>query len=415
MQKIQQIDKQVTIATAEAFFATTEIGCYVTERNGDMLHKKGFVCSDCLICRTLNRTDEICSLPNLKGFSESERFGGKYIYNCPLGFAYFASPILGEVSVVANIIVGPFLMVEKEEFLELELSEYNRLSKQQKEDIDRTLDAVPYISPSRVDKMSTLLFMATSFVGNLSESNRLRMLQESESIQSSISEYVLSSKKEKQKPYPLEIETALLQQIRKGNKQKSHELLNELLGHIFFLTSGNLTELKGRITQLLVLMGRAAVEVGTAPQWILEETNRGIVEIDGFNDWDRLCYWLSKRLTSLFTTIFTPENLRHKGAVSRCVNFIDTNYYDKISLDQLAGMVSLTPNHLSRIFHQDIGKTLVGYISEVRIEKSKALLIYGDLTLAEIALAVGFSDQSYYTKVFKRLVGVTPSEYRARV
>ena len=83
-----------------------------------------------------------------------------------------------------------------------------------------------------------------------------------------------------------------------------------------------------------------------------------------------------------------------------------------ITLNQLAEMVYLSPSYLSRIFTKETGNSFNDYLNAVRINKAKSLLKYNDLRVADVANAVGFDDQSYFTKVFRRITGVTPVKYR---
>lgn len=75
-------------------------------------------------------------------------------------------------------------------------------------------------------------------------------------------------------------------------------------------------------------------------------------------------------------------------------------------------MVYLSPAYFSRVFKKEMGTTFNSFLNEVRIEKSKSLLRNNDLKMVDIALRVGFESQSYFTKVFKKLTGVSPLQYR---
>ena len=67
--------------------------------------------------------------------------------------------------------------------------------------------------------------------------------------------------------------------------------------------------------------------------------------------------------------------------------------------------------YFCRLFKQSTGITLYQYLIKCRTERAKALLLQGNLSIADVALAVGFSNQSHFTKHFKRLVGVTPKKF----
>ena len=83
-----------------------------------------------------------------------------------------------------------------------------------------------------------------------------------------------------------------------------------------------------------------------------------------------------------------------------------------ISLNTLADVAGLSPSHFSRMFRQSKGVSPGDYLARRRVERTKELLASTDLSVAEIALAVGFSDQSHCSRSFRKLTGICPSEYR---
>lgn len=95
--------------------------------------------------------------------------------------------------------------------------------------------------------------------------------------------------------------------------------------------------------------------------------------------------------------------------------YIERNYNDvNISLNSVASSVSLSPNHFSSIFSQEVGRTFIEYLTTVRMEKAKELLKTSSMTSAEIAYAVGYKDAHYFSSLFKKTQNCTPKEYRLR-
>lgn len=99
--------------------------------------------------------------------------------------------------------------------------------------------------------------------------------------------------------------------------------------------------------------------------------------------------------------------------LKQAMDFINQNYSDpSISLDKVAKSVNISPNYLSAVFSQEVGQTLTEYITSRRIHEAKNMLRNTDLRLSEIAFAVGYKDPHYFSFVFKKVSGCTPSEYR---
>ncbi len=108
------------------------------------------------------------------------------------------------------------------------------------------------------------------------------------------------------------------------------------------------------------------------------------------------------------------ENTKQQSDVlKQAIDFINENFSDaSISLDMVAKEVNISPNYLSAIFSQEVGQTLIEYITFKRIEKAKHMLRQDDKRLNEVAFDVGYKDSRYFSFVFKKSSGCTPSEYR---
>jgi AraC family transcriptional regulator len=96
----------------------------------------------------------------------------------------------------------------------------------------------------------------------------------------------------------------------------------------------------------------------------------------------------------------------------RVLEYIEANLGDNVRLNALAAEVGVSAFHFSRLFKQSTGRSPHQYLLGRRLERAKTLLRQPRTTLAEISVSTGFTDQGHFTKVFRRFVGVTPSEYR---
>ena len=98
--------------------------------------------------------------------------------------------------------------------------------------------------------------------------------------------------------------------------------------------------------------------------------------------------------------------------IRKALRYIAENFNQKLTLQHVAGEIGISPNHFSTLFHKTVGISFRDYLCQVRVEESKRLLLYTDYSLADIAAAMGFPDQSNFTKVFKRITGISPGKYR---
>mgnify|MGYP005754550413 CR=1 FL=1 len=95
--------------------------------------------------------------------------------------------------------------------------------------------------------------------------------------------------------------------------------------------------------------------------------------------------------------------------------FIDENYkHDDMSLNMVAAQVNISPSYFSTIFSNEMGQTFVEYLTYVRLEKARELLMCSNMRTAEIGYEVGYKDSHYFSYIFKKVVGCSPKEYRNR-
>lgn len=98
--------------------------------------------------------------------------------------------------------------------------------------------------------------------------------------------------------------------------------------------------------------------------------------------------------------------------ISRALEYIDTHFVESITLDQLARETSLSRTHLCKCFKDITGQTLFTYIEQVRVQHACYLLSTSGKSLTETAMESGFENISYFNRVFKKVCGCTPGQYR---
>jgi AraC-like DNA-binding protein len=96
----------------------------------------------------------------------------------------------------------------------------------------------------------------------------------------------------------------------------------------------------------------------------------------------------------------------------RAMGYIHEHYPESINRKDLAAYLGVSQEYLSTCFHRDVGVPLVNYIERYRIRKARELLETTDKSVTEVAQEIGFTDSSYFGRVFRREVGVSPMAYR---
>ena len=100
--------------------------------------------------------------------------------------------------------------------------------------------------------------------------------------------------------------------------------------------------------------------------------------------------------------------------VQKAADYIKLNYSEKISIKEIADQLYLSPNYLSELFKKHTGKTISEYLTDYRLEKACQLLDHAEYRVGDVSGMVGIHDGRYFSNMFKKKYGMTPTEYRNR-
>ena len=343
---------------------------------------------------------------HLYGCSEAYRWNGKYIYYCPLGLVFVASSVSDDTGALSGgLIAGPLVMGSLPDTLK-ELPE---------PDMADAVASLPVFSTARTNHLAEILAAATGYIAGLPHSRAGGFVYEQEKMLNTIyaiREQQTQTGDETALNYPITFEKQLHDLICSKDKTGAQELLNELLGHIYCASDFNLEVIKTRVVELVVLLSRATIDAGADIREIFLFNTNYIHEIEQFTSLEELSVWLTGIMHRFINYSFDFTQVKHSDVVYKVMDYVKTNYAQKITLDDIARHVYLSRSYLSSIFKEETGDSLFAYINRVRIGKSKMLLLDSAVNLVDVASLCGFDDQSYFTKVFKKATGISPKKYR---
>jgi len=405
--------------SVDAYSGSVGIQCIIIDAHGETLYTSCNSKNSCRFCKKiqdLSGGHQVCTNAHLYGSYQSERFGGKYVYFCPMGLVHWVSPISIDGIMKGAVLGGPVQMVEPDEFLLEEILEKNSFEESKLGEIRKYIHQIPVIKTEVVNSLSELLFIVAAHISDIQPSKYLEE-RDSQEQQSHISEYIhyiktMGGDDSNLRSYPIEKERELLSLISLGNKAGSQKVLNEIFGHIFFSTGGNFEVIKARVLELIVLLSRAAMEGGADVEQIFGLNYKYLSEIHGFKTVEELTYWLSKIMVRFTDLVFNLTDVKHVDVIYKAIDYIKRNYMKKITLEEVASYVYLSPSYFSKIFKEEMKVNFNTYLNYVRIEMSKKLLLDDSIVLVDLSNLVGFEDQSYFSKVFKKMTGVSPGKFR---
>ncbi len=341
-----------------------------------------------------------CDKTHLYGCYESDRWGGRYIYYCPLGLIFIAAS-LGQAGAhfQSYLVAGPVLMNDPED-IDLDLGHLPAES------------LPPRMSTGRVNHIAEVLTMLAGYLAGEDALQRADADRELLNLHNLLYDLSQEMRQSEESIYPIAYERELMQLIARGDKSGSQELLNRLLGHIYFASGAEFEVIKARVTELIVLLSRACIEGGADIDKVFWHNNGYMKEVQHFHSLAELSEWLTRIMHRFVSYVFDFGEVKHVDVMYKVLAYIRQHLSEKITLEDVAGEVYLSKSYLSKIFKEEMGCTFTNYVNTMRVDKSKQLLLTEGIDILDIAMLVGFDDQSYFTKVFKKLVGVSPGRFR---
>jgi AraC-like DNA-binding protein len=209
-------------------------------------------------------------------------------------------------------------------------------------------------------------------------------------------------------------EPALLAAIRRDDRGEARSILNRILAAIHYQAGRRIEVVKSYFLELVVMMSRSAIEAGGGAEELLGPKFDAMSALSSITAEPELAAWLHETLERVMDTIHHQRQRPPEHVIAEAVRFMSEHLHEPISREDVADAASLSPSHFSRQFRAQVGRTFTDVLNQMRIDKAAELLVRTDRPLILVAMDCGFSDQSYFTKVFRRYARTTPGEYRDR-
>lgn len=210
-------------------------------------------------------------------------------------------------------------------------------------------------------------------------------------------------------------ENELLDCIREGNIEKLKEFFEFRTtdGELGIHSRNPLRNKKNIFISFISLVSHAAFEGGLDWELALSLSDFYIQSVEECNTFEEINNLHAKILFDYTERVHQIKLGNYSSSIIKCQNYIFEHLYEKISLSKIAEYSSLNPSYLSHLFKKEVSLSISNYIQKQRINEAKKLIRAGEVLLADIYVPLGFIDQSHFTKSFKKVVGITPKEYRA--
>jgi AraC-like DNA-binding protein len=366
---------------ASEYRRQTGIEVYATDTQGNItLGASSCRCGDEAGCRAQRR----------RAIEQTARWGEPFLSLCPGGYLLWAVPLMINSEITGGLVVDGI-------------------------DLDESKAALPCGGGIR---QAAMHLQKLAEEANLTNAAYLQLKRRDSEMESQRAEAIHELKGrgyDSIREIYIREEPGLISAIKRSDLSEARAILNRILVGIYFFGRNRTDLLKSFILELVVTMSRSAVEAGGDPSELLGVNYSSVTGLAAIDSEEELTAWLVGMLERIMESIRTHASFPTSVLVNTAMAFAEEHLSEDISRDQIAAIACLSPSHFSRVVKEKFGKSFTEILTGLRIARARDYLATSEKSLVQVCLDCGFSDQSYFTKVFQRHVGCTPGEYRHRV
>lgn len=392
----------------------TKLPLILINASGETIHsgKKCTVCEQALTGMNSVLMNN-CRLKMLKAVEEAFRWGEGYITNCPLGLIMFAVPIVLNKKLLGGFLSGFAIFREmRKDFVEEITQNLKNFDKTVDESKLRDLKIKIFSLKKVRDNVSYLLALTRQF--HINDMNFLEDRKAKYIQQYKIANFLDDLKKNRTDVARkiLDKQEEIIQKVKLGDKTGAREILNEFLGTIFFESGMNFEIIKVRIIELVVIISRTAIEAGVDAKDLMGFNYSYFIELNKATDLDELLFKLNNILTNFINRVSATKEKKKKIKIRKITEYINQNFTRKLTSEEIARAGGLSTSRCLHLLKEETGMSLSEYVKKLRVDYGKYLLLNTDISLADCSIEAGFFDQSHFTKTFKQVEKMTPSQFR---
>ena len=310
------------------------------------------------------------------------------------------------------IIIGPFLNEEINEGTITNMIRNNLVPFHSKSEIQDYFKTLPVFDE---DKIFYISKMIENMFNNLDKEN----LKDEETnkasyeIKDDFYKKVKENRLESFSHSSYANEQKVSETIKIGDKENAKRILKEInLTPHAKLAVDSIRSYKNSMICSCTFMTRAAIAGGVNPDVAFTLSDAYINNIEDIQDLNELENFEATMVEGFTDLVNNIKTNKYSRSILLAINYIDTHLCENIKIDDIAKNAYLNSSYLSYLFHKETNKTISEWILERRIKESAYSITNSNESFADIAFFYNFCSQSYYTKCFKNIMGVTPKEYR---
>jgi two-component system response regulator YesN len=214
-----------------------------------------------------------------------------------------------------------------------------------------------------------------------------------------------------EKDYPVDLEKKLFEAVSRGNIANCNEFSRKFFEWMTETYGRYQDDIKLKSLEFVLRAENLAYESGGMTYRFRSRTEY-LSKILKANSNEELRMWFADKVLEACRNVKVKREESSSSVIDKAKAFIDKQYHKDISLDEVSKEVNISPYYFSKLFKEETGENFIEYLTNLRINKAKELLSATDMSMKEICCEIGYSDPNYFSRIFKKNLGVTPTEYK---
>ncbi|MBP3900014.1 MAG: helix-turn-helix domain-containing protein [Blautia sp.] len=213
--------------------------------------------------------------------------------------------------------------------------------------------------------------------------------------------------------YPRDLEDRYIQKVLEADETEAVSVAEQFFEWMIRNYADFREDIEIKVLEMVMRVEYLAFRKGGARYGFRYRENyiRELQECPGYEE---LRYWFIRKTQEVCRGMITVKEKESETVITKAKAYIQENYQKDISLDDVSRHVDISPYYFSKLFKQEDGRTFIEYLTGIRIQEARRLLRNPGYSIKEIGIMCGYSDPNYFSRIFKKYEGVTPSEFRER-
>ena len=213
--------------------------------------------------------------------------------------------------------------------------------------------------------------------------------------------------------FPGNNEKKLFRFLGEGKEEEMLQELNTFFDWMVQHYAEDMNNIRLKVLEYIIWGERVAFDSGAINYGV--SYRRDYLDLAmSMTTYEELQKWFQEKMVNICRAIRDQKEDQSNSAVKKAMLYIQENYSKDISLDDVSGQVNISPYYFSKIFKEETGENFIEYLTRIRIDKAKELLVDENVSVKEAGIKSGYSDPNYFSRIFKKQMDMTPSEYKAR-